>query len=511
MATLSLPFNQGGIKLLDLETRNKAIQAIWLQTYLQLREGRPDWAYIADELIRTHLKAKNTDKQARIYMFLQSWKVNPNISSKLPYDLVAMLHLSQELKINFGALSPSDTLKNELPIRHHVGADRAITELTNKKEARWLRLVHHIKTVAEMNDIGADNDPQHRLRKNCSCNSCSHIRTTIYCKNPHKCIGMARRIMSTLPAKWDPSLPTQHNELSLTLRWKARNKAAETNKGPILFDSSVMEDNPTDCIRIFTDNLVQDASLIPQEDHQVESPVVTTYTDGSCIQTGQSTAKAGSSIWFGKEDIRNRALRVPGLVQTNQRAEMYVVLQVIKATPTTTPLVIKSDSYYVIKALTRHLKNMEDKEWLDITNGDLIQTTVAWLRSRQSPTAFQWVKGHNDEEGNDEADKLAAEGTTHPPINHLDLTAPHGYSYTGSKLSAMTQKDVYLGIKASKPPPGRPATAGMIDISKRAIEDMTNKSPTERTIWQSLYNKDLSRPVRYFLWRCIHRVYKIGN
>jgi hypothetical protein len=263
MATLSLPFKQGGIKLLDLEKRNKAIQAMWLQTYLHLGEDRPAWAYVADELIRTHLKAKNTDKHARINMFLQSWKVNPNISSKIPNDLVSMLGISHELKIKFDALLPTDFLKNELPIWHHVGAERAIIELINKNEARCLHLIHCIKTVAEMNDISANNDLQHRLRKNCPCETCSHIRTTTYCKKPYKCIEMAQRIMSTLPAKWDPSQPIQQNKLCLTPRWKARNKAAELNKGPILFDPNIIEDNPTDCIRIFTDNLTLDAEPLP--------------------------------------------------------------------------------------------------------------------------------------------------------------------------------------------------------------------------------------------------------
>jgi hypothetical protein len=51
----------------------------------------------------------------------------------------------------------------------------------------------------------------------------------------------------------------------------------------------------------------------------------------------------------------------------------------------------------------------------------------------------------------------------------------------------------------------------MLDISKGAIEDMTNRSPMEEAIWQSLYNKDFSRPLQYFLWKCMHKVHKIGN
>jgi hypothetical protein len=41
IATLSLPQAEGGINLLDLKARNKAIQATWLQAYLRFGESRP--------------------------------------------------------------------------------------------------------------------------------------------------------------------------------------------------------------------------------------------------------------------------------------------------------------------------------------------------------------------------------------------------------------------------------------------------------------------------------------
>jgi hypothetical protein len=50
MTTLSKPTLDGGLNILDLKVRNKAIQAFWLKSYLQLDESRPSWAFIADEL-----------------------------------------------------------------------------------------------------------------------------------------------------------------------------------------------------------------------------------------------------------------------------------------------------------------------------------------------------------------------------------------------------------------------------------------------------------------------------
>lgn len=48
------------------------------------------------------------------------------------------------------------------------------------------------------------------------------------------------------------------------------------------------------------------------------------YTDGSCRNNGQPDSKAGIGVFFGDKDSRNLSERLPGSVQTNQRAEAYV-------------------------------------------------------------------------------------------------------------------------------------------------------------------------------------------
>jgi hypothetical protein len=41
----------GGINLLDIESRNEAIEVMWIKPYLDLSPSRPDWAFIIDLLI----------------------------------------------------------------------------------------------------------------------------------------------------------------------------------------------------------------------------------------------------------------------------------------------------------------------------------------------------------------------------------------------------------------------------------------------------------------------------
>jgi hypothetical protein len=186
MCTLSLPQAEGGINLLDLKARNKAIQATWLQEYLKFNELRPAWAYIADEIINTQLAGRHTDKQARINMFLQQWSVNPNTTSKLPRDLTNMLQIGHELKVDFTAIDPEKNTKENLPIWHHIGANNALLELSSKREAKCLRHKHRIRTVQEMNMV-AGMENVHKPRRNCRCDMCQIIRGESRCKNPHKC------------------------------------------------------------------------------------------------------------------------------------------------------------------------------------------------------------------------------------------------------------------------------------------------------------------------------------
>jgi hypothetical protein len=43
------------------------------------------------------------------------------------------------------------------------------------------------------------------------------------------------------------------------------------------------------------------------------------------------------------------------------------------------------------------------------------------------------------------------------------------------------------------------------------VKDLDNSFPTDRDIWNSLQNKDLTRTVRVFIWKCLHNAHKIGK
>lgn len=107
------------------------------------------------------------------------------------------------------------------------------------------------------------------------------------------------------------------------------------------------------------------------------------------------------------------------------------------------PLIIKTDSQYVIKGLTTHLRVWEDQGWIGIKNSRLFKKAAYLLRKRTAPTLFEWVKGHSGDEGNEQSDMLAKEGASKDQPDDLPLDIPPEYDLQGAKLATMTQVLAY--------------------------------------------------------------------
>ncbi|KAI0342568.1 hypothetical protein BDW22DRAFT_1299598, partial [Trametopsis cervina] len=121
MDTLFLPIRDGGIKLVDIQTRNEAIELTWLKSYLDLSDSRPIWAFVADVLITESVMAvdRNTVANARVNPYLQSWHVSTHATSPLPEELKTMLKVARKYDANFTAIKLSDSMKRRLPVWYH--------------------------------------------------------------------------------------------------------------------------------------------------------------------------------------------------------------------------------------------------------------------------------------------------------------------------------------------------------------------------------------------------------
>ena len=507
--TLNLPHKKGGKKVLDITARNKAIQLMWLKSYLTDQVTRPNWAYIADDIIRKNIlmNGKSIPQILRKNPFIQAWKPNTN---KLPYDLKEMMRVAKEFKVQIHTLKPTKELKEELPLWSHPNANDFLRLSITQKEAKCMQTNHNIQTVGDAYTLSKNANDTHRPRKDCTCPKCTEMKEH-HCKNPHKCQKMAQKLINTITPIWNPEENNPEDNLDLTPRRKKRNERAEMNNQAITFDPNVKLNIKQDIFRVFTDPNIIITKTANRPAPTPPNNCITIYTDGSCLNNGQENAQAGSGIWYEHNHPLNKALRVPGKNQTNQAGELYAVMQAIKSTPLNTPVLIKSDSKYVINGLTKHLQKWEDRGWIGIANKNLFKALIAQLRQRACKTEFQWIKGHDGNEGNEEADKLAALGAKKTEVQESNEEIPDNFNLTGAKLQAMTQALLYKGITQQKAYKMRTSTLIMLDITRWAIADINQNPPSDECIWGSLKDKALTKQTRDFLWKNIHNAYKVGQ
>ncbi len=165
-------------------------------------------------------------------------------------------------------------------------------------------------------------------------------------------------------------------------------------------------------------------------------PPVVIYTDGSARPDPIThQMRAGYGVWFGEEDPRNFKAPLKLADPTNNRAELMAAIDALETlrewtveTPEAaeeyepvdrpflvTPdrlVVLCIDSRYVIDCVTKYWEGWQNNNWRGNTvrNRHLIEK-LRGLYAARGNVAFQWVPGHSQIRGNEEADRLAGEAT----------------------------------------------------------------------------------------------------
>jgi ribonuclease HI len=235
---------------------------------------------------------------------------------------------------------------------------------------------------------------------------------------------------------------------------------------------------------------------------------VTVFTDGACEENGYENAQAGSGVWFGPDDPRNKAYKVPGPIQSKRVGQLVAVLHAVKSTPPFAPLHILSNSKYIINCFTKNLPQWEAQGWISIQNKEFITPIVSHMRARGATTTFTRTKGQEQIKF---ANSLANEGIQKMTYDNLDLTLAKKFNLTGAQLSMMSQAMIYQGIKGRVQIAPRRSTIITLDVTRHAVKRLTGHLPTDATIWHSIRSKDITRSIRVFLWKILHGTHKCGD
>ena len=383
-AQMYVPHQHGGKKILDIEARNKVTHLMWLQTYLNMGEERATWTYFADAIIGVDIRPSlqiDEDPGSRVMPILQTWETRAR-NSMLPEDLKTMLKLAREYNVRISAANPMKEVREELPLWYHTKSDPSARKLYRTKVARCLRGTHGVKLVKDATALLGGVGENHTPVLNCTCMTCTNLRTVVKCTHPGKCITMLATLLGKIHPAWNPATQGQVNGNP--------ERGGEETTDPL--DRKVERGDETtrltDTIMIFGET---EEKSDPRQEERPEGPrsqtnMATVYMDGACINNGGEEAQAGCGIWYGEDDPRNTGERVPHRVQTNQTRELTAVLLAVKRHNPTKDLRIISDSKYVIDRLTTNLRRWEKRGWVDVSHGDLFKTIVAWTRQQTGDT-----------------------------------------------------------------------------------------------------------------------------
>ncbi|KAF7797089.1 hypothetical protein EIP86_008281 [Pleurotus ostreatoroseus] len=114
------------------------------------------------------------------------------------------------------------------------------------------------------------------------------------------------------PAPWHPDAFGNTDGLTLIHRRRAQDRQAAKDNEDILLDpSATASGGLSSCIQIFTDPAIPIPANPRRHIFSIPEEAVTVYTDGSALHNGCTNAQAGAGIFYGPNDPRTAARRLP--------------------------------------------------------------------------------------------------------------------------------------------------------------------------------------------------------
>ena len=137
----------------------------------------------------------------------------------------------------------------------------------------------------------------------------------------------------------------------------------------------------------------------------------TVYTDGSCLgNPGKGGWGVVVEAW--SDGQLKQTYEMSGFEEhtTNNRMEITSAIKALESLPENSEITIYADSKYLIEGITKWLSRWKSNNW-KLASRRPVQNKELWQEldenSSRHCVKWLWVKGHDKNEGNNRADKLA--------------------------------------------------------------------------------------------------------
>ena len=145
--------------------------------------------------------------------------------------------------------------------------------------------------------------------------------------------------------------------------------------------------------------------------------VFTIYTDGAC------SGNPGPGGWAAiiNPGINEQIIYGGAAQTTNNIMELIAAIEGIKKVSGGQQIKIFTDSQYVQKGITEWINNWRAKDWKTASNKP-VKNVELWKAldalCQQMSVSWHWIRGHDNDDANERADKLArAALEEHRPTN----------------------------------------------------------------------------------------------
>ncbi|WP_259365255.1 ribonuclease H family protein [Flaviflexus equikiangi] len=129
-------------------------------------------------------------------------------------------------------------------------------------------------------------------------------------------------------------------------------------------------------------------------------------TDGAC------SGNPGPGGWAWVDELTGQSGSGGAKRTTNNIMELTAMLEAIRYADPDRSLLLRADSQYVINVVTKWAPGWRRKGWKKadgkpVANRELVEELLDAYESRSATTRIDWVRGHDGDAGNEEADRLA--------------------------------------------------------------------------------------------------------